>query len=301
MSLDTMKRVIVEAQSLGAESIVVIGGGEPTMYPKFTKLVEFIARQELIPVIITNGLKCSREMTQFLYDHNASVLCKLDSLDENIQDVLSGKPETFKRIRQGIDNLSDTGFACCKDNEMRCGLSFVVTRLNYTGIPQLWRFCRDMNLYPNLEALVPRGRAHEEIDKLEISALELSNLKQELRTIDVEHYGCDWVPHTPLPGHGCLQLMYSLYITSMGNIRPCADIDIDGLGLNVKNISLANVLENEFIRMARGIEFRLEGRCSDCEHSMVCIGCRGIAFTVGMIEGKSPLQALSREDPTCLK
>ncbi len=300
ITFGTMQRVISEARSLGAESVVVIGGGEPTVFPRFDPLVEFIDECGLIPVVMTNGQTCTRDLARFLLEHNASVLLKLDSLREDVQDTLGGKKGTWLRIREAIRNLVDVGFCRHASETLRVGGSFVVTRLNYHEIPDIWRFCRDNAFYPNLEALVPRNRALGAIDQLAVLPDDLLRLKETLLSIDHE-YGYDWVVHTPLPGHGCLQVLYGAYITSKGYVRPCADIDIDERGLNVNEMSLAEVLNTDFFRRARQLDSHVGGSCADCEHGAVCVGCRGIAFTVARMEGLSIEESLCREDPMCRK
>ena len=47
--------VINQAKDLKAESIVIIGGGEPTIYPRFRDLVKYVHSINLIPVIFTNN------------------------------------------------------------------------------------------------------------------------------------------------------------------------------------------------------------------------------------------------------
>ena len=48
---NVLKRIISEAKGLGIKSVVVIGGGEPTLYPKFRELVAYIDSMEIIPMV----------------------------------------------------------------------------------------------------------------------------------------------------------------------------------------------------------------------------------------------------------
>lgn len=43
---ETLKRIISEAKELGLRSVVVIGGGEPTLYPDFRELISHIDSRE---------------------------------------------------------------------------------------------------------------------------------------------------------------------------------------------------------------------------------------------------------------
>ena len=98
IAFDTIKNVIAQVKELGGESVVVIGGGEPTVYSNFRKLISYINHLTMTPVVITNTTTMSQDLASFLYDENSSVLIKLDSLREERQDFLGGKPGTYKKI-----------------------------------------------------------------------------------------------------------------------------------------------------------------------------------------------------------
>jgi len=299
ISLGILKRVISEAKILGAKSVVVIGGGEPTIYPRFKSLITYIDNLDMIPVVITNAINVDLELALFLYTHNTSVLFKLDSLTEHTQDYLSGRSGAYQLIKRGVENLLSVGFNKSKGKKLRCGASFVLTKKNYNEIPAIWRFCRDNNIYPNLEDLIPRNKGLENIDGLALDKDKVKKIKQELLRIDNKIYGYNWLEYTPLIGHGCLQNLYSLYISSMGYVRPCADVDIKLF--NVKKMKLLQVIESPFFKLARNVGKHLEGKCSHCEHNNICVGCRGHAFSKGVNEGMDIGKAFCQEDPLCWK
>ena len=294
-----MKRVISQAKSLGAKSVVVIGGGEPTVYPQFKDLIKYINQRQMIPVVITNGQILDVALCRFLYDENASVLLKFDSFDARIQDRLTGIKGSSGRIAQALNNLLRAGFRKSRSaKHLRCGISFVVTKLNHTEIPRIWKFCRDNGIYPNLEQLIPANRGLRNSRILTLPKESVYKLKQRLLSID-RKYGYQWVVHAPLAGHGCLQVFYSMYITANGYVRPCADIDITYF--NIKQMTLLQIFKSPFFRKTRMIEKYLKGKCFGCEHGKICIGCRGHAFCVGTQEGLDPFDSICREDPLCCK
>lgn len=316
ISLGTIKDVISQVKELGGESVVVIGGGEPTIYPHFRELIHYIAEKEMTPVVITNTTTMSSDMAKFLYNENASVLTKLDSLNETRQDFLAAKEGTYQRIRKGLDNLmevytdgadgadgiggtGDRGNAGGNPLRLRVGVSFVTTSLTLDETPDIWKFCREHNLYPNQEALVPRGRALAELSDLTPTIKQLNDVKRKLLEIDEKEYGYTWLVHAPLTGNGCFQHLYSIYLTSKGYIRPCADVDIEEF--NVKDMNIKEILATPFFQMAQHIEDYLQGKCGGCGHVKDCIGCRGIAFSTGINEGLGIYEAIRREDPLCDK
>ena len=61
-----LKRIISEAKELGIKSVVVIGGGEPTLYPKFRELVAYIDSLGIIPVVFSNTVLMTEELAEYL-------------------------------------------------------------------------------------------------------------------------------------------------------------------------------------------------------------------------------------------
>ncbi len=295
--------LVRQAKALDAQSIVVIGGGEPTIYPQFRELMEAIASLDMIPVIFTNALAMTEDLAQFLWDVNASVITKMDSLAEDLQDELVGMEGAYRRMRVGRENLMKVGFADVEDeNNLRLGTSFVIGKSNIAELPDLWRYCRENQIFPNLEMLIPDGRA-EDMESDILSLDEWNQAKTQLLKIDQEEYGYDWLVYTPLLACGCLQVMYNAYVTVKGDVRPCASINTNdiGLSLNINEMSLAEIIDVPFFQTARHIDQHLTGRCQQCEHLEECVGCRGLAFMTGLNSGMTPLEALCSEDPSCFK
>ena len=301
MSYEEIKNIVKQAKELGAKSIVIIGGGEPTVYPKFRELVDYIDSLNMIPVIITNGQIIDKKLAQFLYDKNASVEVKLDSLNEEVQDFLAGKKGAYKNIQRSLKNLLNLDF---QEKECRLGGSFVTSRLNSIEVPDLWRFCRDRNIFPNMETLSPNGRAKKHRYLL-MPPKKFQEIKDRLLKIDETEYGYTWNPYTPLVGAGCRQLEYSLNVTSKGYVRPCAAIIINDINVRPNHpngMTLKEVLKHPFVDRARNAEKYLTGRCAKCEYKTnECIGCRGSAYIYGRQKGLSRLDAIVSEDPFCTK
>ncbi|MBE0481363.1 MAG: radical SAM protein [Dehalococcoidia bacterium] len=309
--VDELERVVRQAQDLGALSVVVIGGGEPTIHPRFRDLISLIHSLGMVPVVFTNTMTMTADLASFLLATNASVMGKLDSLRPEIQDFLSGQNGVLARIRQGLGRLIDAGFTRVEEpGRFRLGLSVVTNRLNQNEIEEIWRFCRDRSIFPNLEVLTPTGRAATELPGLGLTREEVQAYKLRLLEIDRTDYGFDWLPHTPLPASGCLQHLYSLYITIEGNVRPCAPTKFDenpALRVNgvyphnVRTRSLREIYNDQLFDYVRHIDRHLEGKCRECEHLCECIGCRGYSYSVGTNEGKDPYTALRGECLQCLK
>lgn len=301
ISYDKILDLINQAQNLGAKSIVVIGGGEPTLYPYFKQLIHYIADRNLIPVIFTNTTTMTKELASFLYETNTTVITKLDSLNEEIQDDLSGVEGTFQKIQLGLSNLLDAGFSQTNsEGKLRLGVSFVVSKINSNEVLDIWKYCRTNNIYPNLEMMIPNGEAQKFSSETFLRPEEWKQLKLELLNFDRKNYNINWEPQYPLC-NGCLQTYYNLYINVLGNVRPCSSIHMDeiGINLNVNNMTLEEILDSPYFKHIRNIDKKISGKCKICRYSPECIGCRAMAFTNGIHNGKEFYSAFSSEDNSC--
>lgn len=309
--LETLKRIVSEAKALGIRSVVVIGGGEPTLYPEFRELIAYIDSLGIIPMIFSNTVLITKDLAEFLCEHNASVMGKLDSLRPEVQDYLAGKEGAAKSIRKGLENLIEAGFSKVEEpGLLRLGVSFVSNKMNLEEIEDIWHFCRKNNIFPNMEILTPTGRANDELIAQLLTADEIRKYKLKLLEIDRKHYGYDWLPYTPITASGCLQHLYSLYINIKGDVRPCAPTKLDEhpslkvngeYPCNVNKMSLKEIYNSDLFTYVRNIDKVLEGKCSACEHLEECIGCRGYAYSVGVNKGMEPLKALRIECQQCFK
>jgi len=299
LKYEEIKSLINQGKELGIESIIIIGAGEPVISPFFKELIEYINSKGIIPVIFTNSISITKDMAEFLYNKNSSVMIKLDSFNANIQDFLTDKRGSYSKIQKGLDNLINAGFTDIqKTNKFRLGISFVTNTHNINEIKDIWKFCRDNNIYPNQEILTPNGRGRNIVNLIPTIA-QYKKLKLELLELDQKEYGFDWLPYTPLTGCGCLQFLYSVYITCEGYVRPCAGVEIKQE--NIREKPLKEILNTNFFQLCLYIDKHLNGKCKNCVYNSECIGCRGIAYTIGINSNKNPLEAICDEDPFCYK
>jgi len=299
ISFVLIKDVILQASSMGAKSIVVIGGGEPTIYPQFRQLINYINALGMVPVVVTNGMTLSIELASFLNSTNCSVLLKYDSLDKGTQDFFADKPGAYEKIREAIAVLEGVGMnTITNEGQLRVGLSFVTTTLNILESIDIWKYCRSNNFYPNQEFIVPNGRARDHLDLIPSQADIFKN-KKDLLDFDRKQYGYNWLVYKPLTAIGCLQFLYSLYIDILGYIRPCAAIQNNLI--HISKFSLQEAINHPFISYVRNIDKHLSGKCLSCQFNFECYGCRGNAYTIGKLQGLDDYEAISSDDPFCMK
>jgi radical SAM protein with 4Fe4S-binding SPASM domain len=275
MSFEEIQAAVQQAVDLGARKVVVLGGGEPCLYPRFRDLVEHLDSLGVGVEVFTNGTRIDRGLAQFLHRHRVSVVVKRNAASPEVQDALSGVPGTFAQIEAGIEALLAAGYP---DPEHGLGVQTVICRHNLAEIPKLWRWARSRGILPYFECVTAQGRAAHE-PSLHVPPDELRAVFHDLCRMDREEFGLDWTPHPPLVASRCARHLYSILIRANGDLYPCVGVDI-AVG-NLRRDHLADVLRSHpVLQDLRDVYARIKGRCRTCRLNGLCYGCRGNAFQV---------------------
>ena len=101
LTIDEIISIIDQTVQLGAEKIVIIGGGEPLIYPDYWKVLDIIRDVGLSSITFTNGTMINREIARRLFDLKEDIALKFNSFNEQIQDNLAGNIlGTGKKIKE---------------------------------------------------------------------------------------------------------------------------------------------------------------------------------------------------------
>lgn len=271
---DEIRDVIVQAQSLGAGKIIVLGG-EPTIYPGIADMVRFMGGLGLEVEIFTNGSGITPEFARFLFEEKVRVVLKMNTFDEALQDRLAGCAGAFQTIRRALESLRQAGYP---GDDAFLAASTIICRQNFDELPELWQWLRDRGIEPYFEIMTPQSRA---IDNrwLEVDPPALHRLFTRLAEIDRTCYGRAWEAQPPLVGNRCLRHQFSCLVTSRGEVMPCVGITLSQG--NVRQRPLQEILAgSRVIRDLKNHRNTIKGPCRTCEKADQCYGCRGAAFQV---------------------
>jgi len=275
LSLPEIQDVVDQAVALGAKKIIVLGGGEPLLYPYLIDVIDYILSKGVKADLFTNGTLITPSKASALYDRGVAVVVKMNSRCPDIQDFLTGHPGTFQAIKQGIEALKVAGYP---DETHILGVETVICRQNYEELPQLWQWARKQGIIPYVEVMTLQGRAKEHPD-LEVSIQKTRTLFETLARIDAEEFGNKWIPHPPLAASHCARHEYSCTVVANGDIHPCPGVNLP-VG-NVREDTLEHILnESPVIQELRNIRKLIKGRCGRCELKYRCYGCRGNAYQI---------------------
>ncbi len=143
-SLDLMHRK-------GLKSVILIGGGEPTLYSKFEEVVYFLKERDVDIAVVTNGTGMEKiNNIGHLLRKNDWVRLSLDSgIDKTFQTM--HKP----RIQITLEQICQDAYNVKKSHpDITIGFSFIVT----------WKgaYANDENMVENIDEIIPAAKLARE-------------------------------------------------------------------------------------------------------------------------------------------
>ena len=274
MNLTERKNLLEQAKELGCKMVHIAARGEPTVDPYFKEQLIYINKLGMIPVIYTHGANLTEEWVDFLWDNNASIMHKIHSLSAEVQDFFAATKGYTERRKKAFDLLIKKGFNQNFEGETRLGADILVMKKNYDEIEEIYRMCRDYNIFPLVKPLMcnNRGASKFVLDNLYLPPLEVKKLYEKLSKIDKEEYGYNWEPMPPYAGVNCNYFSYHLCITIMGDVWPCIGMSHMQLG-NIRNKTLKECWNSENVLKIKNIRNEISGVCKTCKNLSICYGC----------------------------
>jgi len=249
LSYDEQISLLHEASELGAKTVDLVGAGEPTLDRNFERYLEEVENLGMNAVVFTHAATktFSKENLSKYVGKPISFFVKLWSLDETkMNHYVRGSVSNYAAKRDAaIKNLKELGFMDGEEVSLdrtnkrvtRVGADILVMRSNIDEIPDIFRYCREMGIMPEIKTYIPqgptkldqlsndfKGLSDEEQAKLKEDAVtmsEFSKLREELIRIDQEEFGNPEM-HVVYPqGTFCTQSTGSLYVTIDGRVLSC--------------------------------------------------------------------------------
>ncbi len=271
MTADEIRDVILQAKDLGARKIIILGG-EPMIYPHILEMLAFIKAEGLHIELFTNGTGIDAGTARILRGHGVAVVLKMNTFDENMQDMLSGKKGAYFQIHEAFCNLKAAGYP----SEAPLGISTIICNQNIDELERMWEWLKDQGVTPYFEMITPQGNAKKN-DLLYVDTERVHAFFRRIAEIDRLKYGRHWEPQPPLVGGECLRHQFSCAINAYGDVQPCVGVTIP-VG-NIRQRKLADILlDSEVIQDLKNYKQTIKGPCSECSSLDRCYGCRGAAF-----------------------
>ena len=151
---EEIRDLILQAKELGARKIIVLGG-EPMVYPQIMEMVAFIRAEGLQVELFTNGTGIDLTTAKTFARLGVAVVLKMNTFDEKIQDMLSGKKGAYTQIREALQNLKEAGYPAGAP----LGISTIICSQNIDELEKMWEWLRDQEITPYFEMITPQGNA----------------------------------------------------------------------------------------------------------------------------------------------
>ena len=285
--LETLRRCILEAKSLGLQS-VKLTGGEPLLYPELGELLRFLSSEELFVYIESNGILFDRKMVEtFRTSKVEHISVSLDGASEELHDEIRGVKGSFQKTLQGLQILSDSG--------LNFQIIMTLQRKNREEIPGLVELSRKLGAGSlKINPLQPCGRAKQAFDRGD--NLELDELIHLYRKVEEE-----WPPSHNLEIIFDLPIAFrSIEDIKSGGGNECrilnilgvlanGDFSICGIGQTMNELRMGNLHQDSIREVWKNnpvlkelrefLPKKLKGICRKCIFQFQCLGsCRANAY-----------------------
>jgi MoaA/NifB/PqqE/SkfB family radical SAM enzyme len=268
LTLEERKKVLDNAQDLGARTLRIAGEGEPLLDRNFWETIDHATNKlGLDAFFFTNGTKIDEETATRIYENPRLTAVLKFSGSPRVMEYLTGNMGKFREedfiehdgimIPKYVKNMIDVGMNQPDESgNSRLGIEFLLRKSNYGFAFDIFRWARRNNVVPYFEQNLEAGSANvwssytqERVDDKDAFALS-----QRLLEIDENEFGFTWKPSIPyLVGgiceselDGCKKFTYNIVVSSNGEMYPCYAANFS-LG-NIRDVSLREGLNNPIRR-----------------------------------------------------
>jgi len=268
MSLAERKDVLRQARQLGCKYVHISGAGEPTIDPYVWDQIDYINELGMIPTIFTHARHCTKQMAKWFYENNCSVMVKIHSADETLQDFYANVKGYGRQRDVGLRNLMDAGL---NDGEpTRLGADLLMMTENKEEMPHLWRWCRQNNIFPLVKSELCMEEAVNSQARISVHPKDVEQMFYRLLAIDESEFGFSWVPSPPWSAVRCEYNYYHVQVTIEGHIKPCIGFEPLGNMRDMEN-ALLYYWDHPMQRRIRNFKKEVKGTCGSCKEA--CYGC----------------------------
>lgn len=253
LTLEEQKDILDQAKELGAKTAIICGDGDPLMDNNLMAIVEHGWRNGIIIVVVTNGIilgddlrsqsihkKTAKETVLYLHEKGASLIIKIESLNQQRYDKIVGVPGSYLKLMKAINNIKEIGLNRLEEGEFsdvtRLCFSAVIMKHNIHELAVLKDFSDSINAQfvckvpslvgdalKNLELMYP-VEEYEEIRRL----LGKFSAKRETLMVDIPR---------------CMAWHYGPVIDIRGEVRECYTSKCKGERIgNIRENSLKDLV-----------------------------------------------------------
>lgn len=284
MSLNTAKRILQEAKSMGLQK-VGLTGGEPLLNRKrLMHIANFCINELNIPVHIhSNGTLISKKDAKWIKQIKAEISIAFYGSTALIHDTITGRKGSFSSTLSGLENLINEKANVC--------VYFVPMKQNLHSVKPLIKMVYDMGIkHIRILTLSPTGRAKAQFDNLELGKKDVQKFNKELLDAKKEtkiEISCGFCTSQVfsglkiLQGHEkCYAAENRIHIDAFGNVFPCTAssgrIIFSAGNVQMHEDSIESIWnDSPLLQFFRNSHINPPEKCRACNRYSTCMsGCR---------------------------
>jgi radical SAM protein with 4Fe4S-binding SPASM domain len=272
LSEEEIADVILQARDLGARRVTILDG-EVESHRRLSPTTRFIRSQGLEVEVITNGSGITDEVARELFEARIPVVLRMDSLEEETQDLLTGTEGSFELIQRAFQRLREAGYP---SEQASLRVDTLICQENLGELVSIWRWLRAQKVVSHFEIAAPQANPGEGKWR-HVDPAQLQQVLDEMARIDRDEYGQESELPPARWGNGCMRHRFSCLVCSQGDVLACVGVAAP-IG-SVREKTLGDIVrESEILEDLRSHARSIKGPCASCEESITCYGCRGAAY-----------------------
>ncbi|MDL2295353.1 radical SAM protein [Lachnospiraceae bacterium OttesenSCG-928-E19] len=146
--------VAKEETGVPLRTVMINGAGEPTLDPNLPLIIDCLKGMDINTVLITNGLTLTEDDLKKYDDLNVSLVLKLNSVNERLNDEVVGVPGSYKKFMNIIDKSMKYGYIRDRRHSINC----VITDDTAFGVHDVLKFTRSIGSLPWMDEVIHMGR-----------------------------------------------------------------------------------------------------------------------------------------------
>lgn len=282
---------------------LTLSGGEPTLHPQFSRILELATDSSMAFTILTNATRFERnpELLEQIIECSRSrnkamtLGISLDGVTAESHEKIRGAPGSYELTKRAIEKLADAGVKQITLHMMMCNHNFgeldaLVDWAVEMGVEQVVPF--DLLPYGGGKTMAGLGLSFDQQLQLFENVRRLrTRFSGKIRISPPRHCHNGFstllgrVKERTAPRPFCSAGIKEIAIRADGKIHPCPFIWADEFTLgNLYEDSLIDAWHSEKLGFFRG-GYRVSelGKCANCQFNQRCVGieCRATAISQG--------------------
>ena len=261
---------IYELKKLKCDNIQFIGG-EPTLYPYLSELIEYSKKLNIKNIsIFSNLFFLNKRLLNTIIKYKIKVNFSLYGHDSVTHDKITNIPGSFKKIEENLKILLD--------NKVPVSAHIIIMKENENEKEKIFRYVNKLGI---------SDIKYDEVRKVfggnqELHLVKKSDLIRKGPNFKASKVYFDNSYNKNTCWHG------KCVISTDGNVYPC-EFERNIIYGNINECSLSNIIKGEIIKKYWNMSFDEVDYCKQCEYRFACKDCRPLAFAEkGDIYQKNP-------------